>query len=53
MGIFGANLEAQGEGNQRGGRNARALARLFEFEEFEEDFENYLDTLQPEGWRRI
>ena len=25
----------------------------FEFKEFEEDFENYPDTLRPFGWRRI
>ena len=47
------NLEA----DQRGGRNARGLARLFEFEEFEqefeEDFEIHPDTLRPFGWRRI
>ena len=38
-------------------RNARGLARLFEFEEFEqefeEDFEIHSDTLRPFGWRRI
>ena len=34
-------------------RNVRVLARLFEFEEFEEDFENCPDTLRPFGWRRI
>ena len=34
-------------------RTARGLARLFEFEEFEEDFEIHLDTLRPFGWRRI
>ena len=34
-------------------RNARALARLFEFEEFEEGFEIHPDTLRPFGWRRI
>ena len=34
-------------------RTARGLARLFEFEEFEDKFENCLDMLRPFGWRRM
>ena len=38
-------------------RTARGLAGLFEFEEFEqefeEDFEIRPDTLRPFGWRRM
>ena len=38
---FGPIWEARGGAHQRGGRNARGLARLFEFEEFEEEFEDF------------
>ena len=34
-------------------RNARGLAGLFEFEEFEDYFEICPDMLRPFGWRRI
>ena len=54
---FGAILEAQGDPGAVSLRNARGLARLFEFEEFEqefeEDFEIHSDTLRPFGRRRI
>ena len=51
---FGSISETQGTQLRATLRNARALARLFEFEEFEfEEFENCLDTLRPFGWRRI
>ena len=54
---FGPILEGPGDRAPASWRNARGLARLFEFEEFdqefEEDFENYSDTLRPFGWRRM
>ena len=36
-----------------GGGMCGAWLDSFEFKEFEEFFENYLDTLRPCGWRRI
>ena len=54
---FWTDLGGPGDPGATSWRNARGLARLFEFEEFEqefeEDFENCLDTLRPFGWRRI
>ena len=50
---FWTDLGGPGDRDPATGRNARALARLFEFEEFEEDFEIDPDTLRPFGWRRI
>ena len=41
---FGSIWEARGAWIKRPVRNARGLARLFEFEEFEQEFEDYFEN---------
>ena len=50
---FGPILEAQEIRCSLGGGMRGAWLDSFDFEEFEDKFENCLDTLRPFGWRRI